>query len=336
VIRALASLVTSPVRWGFLLRRLASRPPRGLKESLKTIVLLPRAVEISLAIEKRHPDVVHLFWGHYPCLVGALVRRFVPAVHLSVFLGAYDLLKGFPESVRVANDAHSVWTHARANEQILRRMGIDNPNLHVVYRGVDLEKRRLLRDLRATRVPRSIMTAGRLTRVKGMDQAIRVLRELKADWPVARLVIAGDGPERSSLRELVAELGLGDSVEFLGHVPHREIFTRVCESEVFLLMSFQPDERLPNVVKEAMLCRTLCVTTRTVGIDELIAHGESGFVVEQHDVAAAARHIGEVFAGSVDYRRLTDNAVKHIEERFDVDANMRHYIDEWSGREPAR
>ena len=62
------------------LGRLLWRQPRDLARSL---VLSPRALDVLAAMKADPPDVIHLFWGHYPAIVGYLVRHDLPDVVLS-------------------------------------------------------------------------------------------------------------------------------------------------------------------------------------------------------------------------------------------------------------
>jgi hypothetical protein len=48
------------------------------RELLRSLCLVPRSIMVFLEIERERPDIVHLFWGHYLCLVGWLIDRFLP------------------------------------------------------------------------------------------------------------------------------------------------------------------------------------------------------------------------------------------------------------------
>ena len=64
--------------------------------------------------------------------------------------------------------------------------------------------------------PPRILCLGRLWKGKGFDLAVRTVGLLQKRFPEVRLIISGDGPERGILEQLVTELGLGHSVDFLG------------------------------------------------------------------------------------------------------------------------
>src|SRR5262245_55912600 len=68
-----------------------------------------------------------------------------------------------------------------------------------------------------------LLCVGRLIECKGFDTAIRAVAQLRAQRPELRLVIAGDGPERTALEELAKESGIEAQTQFLGWVHPSEI-----------------------------------------------------------------------------------------------------------------
>jgi glycosyltransferase involved in cell wall biosynthesis len=119
------------------------------------------------------------------------------------------------------------------------------------------------------------------------------------------------------------------AVRFLGHVAHTDVARELAHAHVFLHMSWEDTERLPNVVKEAMASHCVCVVTQTEGIEELVQDGVSGFVVPPRDVQAAASRVEGVFSGQIDVTSLTAAASSHIARFFTVSRSMQSYIDRW-------
>lgn len=293
---------------------------------VRSLILLPRVFDIVDAIARERPDVVHLFWGHYPSLVGHLARRRVPDLVLSVFLGAYDLTWRYGGTPPVARAAQVVWTHARENVAAIEALGAAREKIQVTYRGVDLAA---FPPLPEQKTARRIVSASRLIPAKAVGDVLRAFALVRTAWPDASLVLLGDGPERGRLEELAAELRLGESVVFRGHVPHEVVKAELVAAEVFLLMSRNESERLPNVVKEAMYARCLCVVAESPGLGELLRDGVHGYVVAQGDVEAAAERICQVFAGNLPGAEVAAAARRQIESHFDVERNMARYVERW-------
>ncbi len=79
---------------------------------------------------------------------------------------------------------------------------------------------------------------------------------------------------------------------------------------------------LPNVLKEAMAVGVPVVTTRLAGIEELVAHEQSGLLVPPGDADALATALRRLLADAGLRRRLATRAREVIEERFDLRLNF--------------
>jgi colanic acid/amylovoran biosynthesis glycosyltransferase len=307
-----------------------ARVTRGnARDMLLSFLLVPRAFDILAELERRPPDVVHMYWGHFPTLVGYLVQRRLPGVVTSVSIVAYDLEREYGGAVEVIRRADVVRTHARANvEHLVRFTGIRAERVNVIYNGVDIGwLERICED--HAKVQRRVVAAGRLTEKKGMAQVLEAFAEVRARWPDASLVVLGDGPDRPRLDALCETLALGSSVEFLGHVAHTRAIEEMAKAEAFVLLSRSDGERLPNVVKEAMACRCVCITTATPGISELVEHGVTGFIVSATDPHATSTVLDHVFAGRIDVARLTGQAWEHVGTFFNLQRTALSYERLW-------
>jgi glycosyltransferase involved in cell wall biosynthesis len=311
-------LLVHTVRW---IIQSTWRRPRHLVSSL---VLLPRAFDILDELRAIGPEVVHLFWGHYPSIVGHLVRRTLPEIAISMSLNAYDLHMRYGGSVTLAREADVVRTHSRINVSAVSAFtGLGVDEIDVIYNGIELES-----SCPRQRQPHRIVSVGRLIAIKRVDDTIRAFAQARAQWPDATLVVMGDGPERGRLEGLCERLGVSSAVTFLGHVPSSRVAEEMRRAEILLLLS--ATERLPNAVKEGMANGCICITTPTPGIDELLIHGEHGFVVPHGDAAALGATIEAIFDGSVDTAAMASRARAHIERFFQVEATTAQLRDAWT------
>jgi glycosyltransferase involved in cell wall biosynthesis len=323
LLAGLGAMLRQPARLSWLLRVIFADNWRRPEQVFKSLLALPRVFQIHRQLAADPPEVLHLFWGHYAALLGLLVRRTHPEVVVTQFLGAYDLRTEYRTSIRLARVAHAVFTHARANVAVLARTGVDAARVRVVYRGMDLE--RFQYDGRP-KTPGRVAAAGRLVADKGMAEVLEAFARVQRELPSASLCLIGDGPERAALERRARALGLR-GVEFTGYLPHREVFERLCAAEVFLFLSWS--EHLPNVVKEAMAARCACVVSRTTGIEELVAPGQWGLVVEARDTEAAAAGVLHLLQAPDMREQFADRALAHLREHFDAQASMRRYREIW-------
>lgn len=315
-------LLVDLLAWSF---RSSWKKPEHL---VKSLVLAPRVLQIFADIERERPDVVHVYWGHYPSLVGYLVQRYLPDTIVTISLAAYDLEMEYGGSGSVVQRADMVRTLAKVNvDHIEQAFSVPSHRIAVIYDGVDLSR---FRNANPNKKKRRVVTAGRLISSKGMDDTLRVFRNILVQWPDATLIVLGDGPEREPLERLAASLNVSRAVSFRGHVSHEEVFKEMLEAEIFLFMSRKSSERLPNVVKEAMGCRCLCVTTDTPGIGELLADGKHGYVVARGDVAGATRCLEEAFKDNLAIQAMTEEAYRHLENNFDLQKTTDQYRQQWA------
>ncbi|HET9462050.1 MAG TPA: glycosyltransferase [Gaiellaceae bacterium] len=128
-----------------------------------------------------------------------------------------------------------------------------------------------------------VLSVARLVPEKSMDVLIRALAA--AADPRLLLVLAGDGPERTNLERLAAELDV--RAVFLGDTEWEKLVELYVASDVFALLS----EREPwgVVVNEAAACGLPLVLSERVGAaHDLLVHRENGFLVRAGDVEGAA------------------------------------------------
>jgi len=148
-----------------------------------------------------------------------------------------------------------------------------------------------------------IAFAGRLVEKKGVDVLLRAMPATVAAIPAARLVIVGDGPERSRLESLTAALGVGDAVDFLGHLPRDDAERTLARAWAQAVPS-RWEEPFGLVAAEAMMRGTAVVATGPSGLAEQVIDGETGYLVPPSDEAALARMLAHVLGDRAGAERL--------------------------------
>lgn len=296
-------------------------------ELLKLVLLLPSSFFVLHKIRQSPPAIVHLFWGHYPSLVGFLVLSSMPSVKVSMFMGAYDLERGLGISRDLLKRVSVVFTHASVNVPELQRLGASPGIIRVVHRGVELDNFPQSALGKTDRI--GWLTAARLIESKGVSRVLEEFARARVSSSGLTLVVAGDGPEKAELVEKARGLGVLESVSFVGHVKQEVLFRMMMQADLFLLMSSKPGERLPNVLKEAMLAGAVCVTTATPGIEELIDDGVSGIVLRDANESVVERLSALNALDSAWKARMRQAATERVRARFDLKVAMRRYMEGW-------
>lgn len=140
--------------------------------------------------------------------------------------------------------------------------------------------------------PRTVVTAGRLTREKGFDLFINAMARVPRPW---RAVIAGDGMERAALERRVAEAGLASEITFAGWLDEAGMRALYARAAVVVMPSRWP-EPSGLVGLEAMACGRPVVAFAAGGIPEWLADGETGRLAARGDSAALGAAIAAVLA----------------------------------------
>ncbi|HXJ17584.1 MAG TPA: glycosyltransferase family 4 protein, partial [Candidatus Polarisedimenticolia bacterium] len=141
-------------------------------------------------------------------------------------------------------------------------------------------------------VPRGciLLTVGRWAsceRYKGVDELIRAVARLRADFPDLRLVVAGGGDDLPRLRALAAVLGVADRVHFLGRISCEEIAACYAHADVFALPS--TGEGFGLVFLEAMAFAKPLVGAAWGGTTDVIEDGVNGLLVPPGDTEGLAQ-----------------------------------------------
>ena len=121
-----------------------------------------------------------------------------------------------------------------------------------------------------------LVSVGRLSPEKGQEMLLDAMHALTPRWPKLRLKLAGIGPLEQQLRSVARTLGLEDRVEFVGYV--KDMPKLYADVDLVVQSSFT--EGLPNVILEAAYLRVPIVATAVGGTGEVIAHRESGWLIE--------------------------------------------------------
>jgi glycosyltransferase involved in cell wall biosynthesis len=137
-----------------------------------------------------------------------------------------------------------------------------------------------------------LLTVGRLIEKKGVDVAIRAMKNLVDAGLDIDLMIAGSGPLDAALRQLAFELGVKARVIFWGDANRRDLAALMNGCALFVLPSIWEAFGIASL--EAMVCGKAVVASRCGGIPEIVRDSETGCLVPPGDVNALSRAIFEL------------------------------------------
>ena len=115
---------------------------------------------------------------------------------------------------------------------------------------------------------KQIIQVGSFRWQKGKQYLIEAFAKFHARHSDYRLVLVGDGPLRAEMEKLASQLGIRDSVDFLGVQDRQAIAEHLNHSIAFVLSSVS--EGFPKVIYEAMATGTPVIATRVAGVESVI------------------------------------------------------------------
>ena len=199
----------------------------------------------------------------------------------------------------------------------LAAKGIRHPNSHVIPSGVDT---RLF--VPGVKDPDLLLAVGRMIPKKAPLATIEAFARIAAEFPSRRLEMIGDGPLLADARRLAAERGLSDRIAFPGTQPHAVVREKQARAAVFLQHSVTDadgnEEGLPIAIQEAMASGAVVISTRHAGIPDAVIDGETGLLVDEHDLDGYAAALRAVLADDAFRARLAAAARLRAETVFDT------------------
>lgn len=145
---------------------------------------------------------------------------------------------------------------------------------------------------------RIIVNVGSFQYRKGHDLLVRAFAEIARIYDdVALLLVGTPGPQTSSIRALINEMGLISRVHIKEDVPHARIYDYLAHASLFVLatrwIKGEMGEGFAVAILEAAAAKTPVVATASCGVEEIIVNGETGLVAALEDPDSLARAIRE-------------------------------------------
>lgn len=251
-------------------------------------------------IRQVDPDIVHTHMPYADLFGGVAAKRTgqVPVIstrHHDYLSSWTDWLR-FVSYYAVAGNFLDalIAVSGRVASQAKSYEGWSESDIHVVHHGCrderiprDTSRQELCSSLGIPASCVIILSVGRLLKWKGHEYAVKALRHLRDQKKEVHWLIAGDGPQRNSLRSLASELGVASSLHMLGH---RDDVPRLM-SATDVLVHPSTSEAFGLVLIEAMMQGTPVIATRAGALPEVIDHGKTGYLVESANSEAISKAI---------------------------------------------
>lgn len=156
-------------------------------------------------------------------------------------------------------------------------------------------------------------------KVKNTEDVVRIFHQVSQTIP-SKLLMVGDGPERSNAEELSRQLGISNSVRFLGKQDAVEEILSV--SDLFLMPS--SSESFGLAALEAMACRVPVISSNIGGLPELNVAGVTGFLSDVGDIDDMSKNAIHILEDCDRLEKFKQAAYDHA-KKFEISQILPQY-----------
>ncbi|MGP9833518.1 glycosyltransferase [Marinobacter sp. NSM] len=300
---------------------------------LNSIFRLPIVYfKLRAEIKKFRPDVVHSHLDHANFLA-RLVRlsigipRLITTAHNTKVSSAFRALL-----YRLTNHISDCFTNVseEAVASYVSHKVADSRQLIAVHNGINCEDSKYIDSARVnvlnefgfSEETRLICAVGSFCDQKDYPNLLTAIACLITSMDRVKVVIAGDGPLRNDMEKMANQLGLDDTVFFLGI--RRDVNMLLSASDIFVLSSAW--EGFPMVVGEAMACQTFVVATDCGGVQEFV--GDTGRLVPAKNPTELASALKESLLLPMDTRRrIGVEARRRVQDNFSIESAASRWLE---------
>ncbi|HKP45003.1 MAG TPA: glycosyltransferase family 4 protein [Pyrinomonadaceae bacterium] len=193
---------------------------------------------------------------------------------------------------------------------VVRHLGIDTTR----FRPNKQQREQLAKQFGVEAGEMILSTVSYLRPIKNPQLIVQACGELAKRGTRAHLFVAGDGEMLEELQQLSAELGISDRAHWLGLVPDPTSLLQA--SDAFLLATV--GEAFGLVLAESMACGVPVVGARAGAISEVVAHGETGVLVDPWSAHALANGIETLAMDPALHSRMAKQAIDRVANHFSL------------------
>ena len=221
---------------------------------------------------------------------------------------------------------------AAVRQALINNEGLPESRVEVIYNGVDLRalskptpgaRERIRAEFGYSANDFVAVQVARLHELKDHQTALKAVDEARHKIPGLRLLLAGDGDQRSTIEQTIRERRLEQTVTLAG--TRKDIADLLSASDVFLMSSIS--EGIPLTVIEAMAARRPVVSTAVGGLPELIEHGVSGMLAPSGDASSLAASLVQLYQSADLRNQMAEVAAGRAQEKFSLQGMLNSYRD---------
>jgi colanic acid/amylovoran biosynthesis glycosyltransferase len=304
---------------------------RNAKIALKNLIILPKALYLSVILKDKSISHIHAHWGSTTSTMAYIISR-ITTVPWSFTAHRWDIRENnlLKDKCKAASFVRVINQKGRKEMIKIAKDGSLIEKILVVHMGVDMPEINGRSSATASEMF-TILLPANLILVKGHKYLIEACRIIADKGIKFKCLIAGDGPLEESLKIMVSDLGLDGCIKFLGRLSHERLLDLYENGRInvvvlpSILTEDGENEGIPVALIEAMSYTIPVISTDTGGIPELIGDG-SGIMVKEKESEAIANAILKLRKDPSYGSLLGQLGRKKVESGFNISVISRRLI----------
>lgn len=219
---------------------------------------------------------------------------------------------------------HVIFNNQQNYERI-QALNVPLKGAQVIHSGLDTDKFTFKPRTRID-LPVQIIYPARIEPLKGHLDVLRLVSMLLESSIDVHLTFVGPGGSteyEQKLRNEISSLNLNRSVTFLPMLSQDQLVELYLVSDILFFPTYH-QMGFSRVPLEAMACGCVVISYGNEASDEIIRHGENGYLVEQENLQEVARIIEMLLSSPKKYEEMIDHARQEVEKRY----SLEKYIDQ--------
>ena len=271
-------------------------------------------------VRSENADLLHTHDFYTNVFGGAVAALSGFAVHIASKRETFGLRSRQQESIEnlCFRRSNAIIANSLAVKEMLVDSGLAAEKITVIYNSIDAAKfanadaNGIRHELRLPEnVPLVTLVANLRHEVKNVPMLLRAAKKVCLE-NAAHFVIAGEGPLETALKEQANEMGIDGNVSFIG----RSMKVPELLAASFAGVLTSDAEGFSNSIIEYMAAGRPVVATRVGGAAEVIANGETGFLIEANDSEQMADHLISLLRDPAKAAAMGENGRRLVQERF--------------------
>lgn len=212
----------------------------------------------------------------------------------------------------------------------VKSLGVDGNNIKILRNAVDTNRfkpsniQKIRKKYNINEKDILILFVGYLDTFKGVFELLGAFHELSKKRENIKLMMVGEGPKITELKNKVSEFELEKSVIFAGKISHKIIEEYYQSADIFVLPSYS--EGVPLSILEAMASGLPIISTKVGGIPEIIEEGKNGFLVYPKDKKKLEMFLDYLVQDQDLKKTFAKNSIQLINKGFKIKSKINELI----------